>query len=911
MSGRGRHFASGLRWSLGYNFACFAWEPEGIVLTPHTVFAQYGYGFPKRDRITGEKINAPFGTLLTIGNEALNQCLINRFINNKYLDRFEYISGISEDILTSLQLPETNSRLRESATAVSSPKIKIVYWPLGYEPTASDDNFWEISDNRTNWPDVPGINRWTAGYNFSSLTRPTVDGDGNLVGELPNRQFDADREALIYESEDDDWYCHWPEELLYDNDAYEAIFQETNVYRAEVGREPVSREIRGFVSASRMILSEVQRAQVMFHENEELYRNGYGTVEYRLLNGGVFSGYAENLFLSASASGFSAEAGVQAALGWRESPLHYANMISSTWDEPAGSTSLDVFGNVAATITEKGSVAGIPSSLDESYDPPVSGKAWAQLFVQHQRWLYAGYCEHRTSYGVVTTTNYFSPVSRPYQYENGATYCYYKGRPFFIKPIYDAEQDKGAYAVNQGTIVFMHDGLLCFRVIFSLRDPSNENAVTVYAYRRPVYAAHDDWELEYSIRLGVKDIPFISCFWFSFDGNTAFSLCSELLTDDEYTYYFTDLPSDSFPLCPAGQRILNFNGNSGFSFGDIINGPDITYTVSAYDEPNDKYNYKQEGSGTVNILPFVDLNGNTRYIGYEMDLLSDQKWTSATEFSTEFSANDTIIFASGKRLQIKKINFSGSSDIYSENYYTGIDDNYFINFLYFNPITEDVSYIKYKIDFVNSGGVGLAIQADVYYNNELLKSYPSVDLTTDAYTVVRSITKQNGSYGDVMHNILCVHKFLVSFGVWAAIPVYFNMPSGGSYYIEYHLDAYPTRKFYVAKTIVGTYPASYSKMFSTVNFYVEDTVRASGTHMIHGYEIGIPVNWIAFNEGYGYSAKYKDKVASQFYVGPVWGFTSSSPTVKERTIIDANFLLEDLVGIGELTDIRPLGVIYE
>ena len=86
------------------DFLGVVWLPEGLMLTPRSTSAPYGYGFPKREAGTlneeegqryftgGALINAPLGTKITkAADEALNQVIINRFANNKYLDRREYL----------------------------------------------------------------------------------------------------------------------------------------------------------------------------------------------------------------------------------------------------------------------------------------------------------------------------------------------------------------------------------------------------------------------------------------------------------------------------------------------------------------------------------------------------------------------------------------------------------------------------------------------------------------------------------------------------------------------------------------------------------------------------------------------------------------------------------------------------
>lgn len=898
----------------GFPFLAVTWEPEGIVLTPRTEAAPYGYGFPKRDAITGAKINPPFGTLLTEDTEALNQVLINRYPNNKYLDRFEYISGIPEERFTKLKLPETNPRLRDSlAVGIEEGRLKVVYWPLHYEPTAIDDPFWTLSENRINWPDVPGTNRWTGGYNFKTFPPPETD-EGELVGDLPNRQFDDVRDSLIFETETEQWYCHWPEELLYDNDAFEAIFQETNRYRSLVGREPLHRELRGYANMGRMILSEMQRARVMFHDNEELYRPGYGTVFYRGLNAAVtFSGIAENLLTGPSSGTFSWDFGVEVALGWRNSPLHYANMIEESWK--TSTTSLDVFGNSSVSITEKGSIAGQNSILDQVFDPPLSGRAWSQLFIERANWLYTGNIEHRTQYGIVTTNSFLSPIGIRYFSAGAGYFINFKGRSIFVKYIYDIEQEKNVISVNLGSCVYMENNILKYRVIFGYF----KNLIfTVSACNRPVHGEHLDWvgegNLDIAERMGYFSYE---CFHFSLDGMTAISTTMEHLVDHQFSWYFTDLPEGSPKVCPAGKRVIHYN-NGVFSFGDIIVGPNVTYTLTVYDEDTYKYNYRQNGEGTVNISPYINESGTLSYIQYEMSHLIYQEWTGENTYETTIQVNDTLVFDSGKRLKIRKINLFGDGDNSNTGQYSVVGfgeepaDAYFITFFYFNPVTEDIVYAKHNLSISN----GAVVQTDIYVNDVLVKQYQAIQTNSAYYTRVRPVQRSSTSLGYFADGAIDTVEFLAYSPYLAniALPVPFWFGGQGGVaggYDHFFCTDRPSERAYIGKTRIGTYPVSimpcygYSRFCYNVGIGDERFIEA-------GYGIGIPYITLAGSlaEGACFFSRYKDRIVARIEVVNLWGISSSNTSQDDRKIIYSNFLLEDEVGIGSLSEILPMGVIY-
>lgn len=912
MSGHGFQKIEGMRYSINSPFFASTWMPEGLVLTPRTASAPYGYGFPKRNASTGVLINPPYGTVLSEQNEALNQVLLNRFENNKYLDKIEFVAAISEDVFKSIKIPEVNDRLRNSlSTKLLHKPYTVVYWPLFYEPS---DNFWDLTENRIYWTDVPGSNRWSGGYNFFTAPKPTVDENGLLAGSLPNRQINDAYESLIYEEESDQWFCHWAEELLYDNDSAEAIFQETNRYRSEVGRKPLIREIRGFANPARMILSEMQRAQVQYHNDEERFRKGYGLVADRVLNGAInFILGGENLITSSSTlNGFSWAVGQEAALGWRNSPLHYANMVAVNWDSPEGATSIDIFGNVAVTISERGSTAGEGSPLDNVYDPPFAGRSWAQLFVKRDRWLYAGNVEHRTQYGTVTTGSFFSPIGMPIGQQNtlsglaekGYSYLiFYKGRIIFVEYIYEIENQINSACLNLGAGIFMENGELHFRVIFAYYD---EEGIYVTSCRRPVHGEHLDWVGE-----GILNIPTIytqECFTFSSDGTIAIGTFVDFAKDYAYQWYFTDLPSSATPTGPVGKRIV-YCTNGVFSLGDLIIGPNITYTMTVHNESKGYYNYKQEGSGSINLVPFFNSDGTLSYIQYEMNHFVNQFWTGAETYETIFNVNDTIVFNSGKRLQIKKINFSGEGLAGGAvTYFTPIDDLYFITFFYFNPVTEDIVYARHNVTI----DAGTQIQTDVYVNDTLIKSYPSQAATSNYHIIARPVILSVGVDGNYGSGILCTHNFLNR--LWGdeygsrpdlVLPYWFQ-----DIYNSYTCGISSSEKAVIGKVKIGTYPASIPVYNAWDKFCLRDSVGS--LYFEGGYKIGIPyVSRYPVQEGLCYFARYKDRILTQIYINGMWKVNSTTTSFEDRNMIYANFPLNEEVGIGNITEIIPFGVIHD
>lgn len=904
MSGGGNRDLSGLRFSLGSPFFGFVWKPEGLLLTPRSSSAPYGYGFPKRNASSGTLINPPFGTKITNQeNECLNQVLINKFFNNKYLDLNGFIQGLDEKI----EIPETNDRLRsEVSDKKSNFKLPIVFWPLFYTPETTPD-FWITKENQVDWIDLPGVNQWSGGFKFTPKKRPKVDNEGDYILPIEYRQFDSLEQSLIYESESFEWFCHWPQELLYNNDAFEAIFQKTNAYRSAGGKNPVTREIRGFANMSRMIVSEIQRAHVQYHNDESRYRSGYQTIQDRLFNAGSnYVSAGENLSTTKVAFGFSWDSGVTVAEEWKKSPIHYANMMSDLWSTPKGSTSLDVFGNVSTTITESGITAGGPVT---PFNPPFSGKSWSQVFVKRDRWLYAGTVEHKTRYGTLTTQNFQSPVGRPTSYPGGAAYIFHHGRMVFVEAIHNIEQSKDTICRNYGAVLYMESGVLSYRVIFGWWESNGTNIThRLSACHRSVHAHHEDWTIESTFDTQNEEAPFMSCFWFDFDGISAITTMPELLTTKPFSFYFNgDVPTNAVPMFPVGARKIHYDSGS-FSLGSLIEAPNIVYTMLLQNSNLDHYNYKQEGSGTFNITPFIDRFNNLDYIQYEMNHLIDQYWTSDTLSTTEVNINDTLIFPSGTRLQIRKFNFTGEANVNNwGQQYQAVDDMFFLSFFYFNPVTEEVIYAKHTVTF----NFGTYVQTSIYYNDTLIKSYPNIQLTTLIHTAAFGVEKATDpNAGEYAKYALSASRFLVNTGGPWTIPPWFGiMMSDGQLYISESFIDYPNQYGYVSKAFVGTYPASIGSFFGQ-NSYSTEKVISGIRQMNSGYNVGIPYVYSATGEGLSFFARYKDRFAFQLQIDNLWGLMQPDFTAEDLKIIYANFPLDDEVDIGTLTDIFPLGVIY-
>lgn len=365
-----------------YYWLATVWVPEGIVITPRTAETPVGWGMPKRDRYDGSLINPPWGTNVPdLYHRGATQCLLNRFANNKYLDKPEYIKGLED---SPFQFPE-NPCLAASLNAQKRnvwpyPYPPYVHWPYVYTPTpwdsdlgAYDTEFWE------NWHSPPYRD-----LNLPGLNKGNVLTDGfhyypaelNEDGTPKWRQFDENGNSLIYEEETNQWYGHWSEEILYHTPAQETIFQMTNVYRDEVGEDPLFRMLRGHAHPALMVTLEMGLSGVMSHNNEDYYRAGYRTTEERVVSALGSIPYGENLqYRNGGAAYLSNALGQAAAESWRHSPGHYANMISDLWTHTSHH---DVWGLPFAQIhTVQGDTDDTPESVD-----PAPSTVFSQVFVR-------------------------------------------------------------------------------------------------------------------------------------------------------------------------------------------------------------------------------------------------------------------------------------------------------------------------------------------------------------------------------------------------------------------------------------------------------------------------------------------------------------------------------------------------
>lgn len=330
--------------------ARLVWIPEGIVLTPVTEANPDGWGLPRREYLTGLKLLDELGT----EGGTSPQVLLNRFENNKYLDRSEFIEAPAAG---DLDLGE-NQRIASIPNGLGiGPSPQYQYWHQLYTPYDCDEN------------EVDGEPYWDT----DATDRPGL----YFAGTLIHPQFEyAQGPALITELESNEWHTHRPEEVLYPLVGYEEVYQQTNSIRVSLGREPLLRPLRGRGNTAAAAVREVARSGLQYHDNEA-FRPGYRRLTSRIVSGRWAVTGAENLQIT----GFSPDtpgAGELVVQVWEESPPHYANIISSTWEIEGFTTELHVAAG-EATVTE--------TVFQGTLDSPVSGFEWAQVFIASTAWL--------------------------------------------------------------------------------------------------------------------------------------------------------------------------------------------------------------------------------------------------------------------------------------------------------------------------------------------------------------------------------------------------------------------------------------------------------------------------------------------------------------------------------------------
>jgi hypothetical protein len=438
-----------------------AWWPEGIIITPRTDEdgeAPLGWGLPSRKYDTSEKLNLelndqgePINSIGLTPDGSLPQMLLNRFANNKYLDLIEHIDNLPDELagLVDTEGAFPNPQLSDSVEAIAGSDqvlyqtTAVISQPWSYIAPDAEGNYpdgYYIGPDF--WVDVDPDAELTAGiYKVETFT------NGVILATTLGYQFGPNFEHLITEEKAADvlneetfefeqqWYTHKPEEKLYVDAISESIFQQTNTYREGAGEGLVYRMIRGDANSARMAGYILALSDGHFFHSHPDFLTGYKTTGARvqLCTGEEpFNALADNVrenLAAVSPDAIPPEVdtpeliGIWIAEQWRDSPPHYANMISAQWTEfglpfnsfggyPDGTRGASHHIGSFGTNDYVDRSDARDSSVTIPIIPPAEDAAiWAQSFCARSSWVPIYDWLHEGQYGAIGTFNGWNAYS--------------------------------------------------------------------------------------------------------------------------------------------------------------------------------------------------------------------------------------------------------------------------------------------------------------------------------------------------------------------------------------------------------------------------------------------------------------------------------------------------------------------
>lgn len=431
-----------------------AWKPEGIILTPKAPIGEEGeegWGLPSRlAGETGEKLSIPVDDEGMVENELglteggpLAQCILNRYENNKYMDKIEFVDGLPEYLEALRGEPGTfpNPVLADDIeSAVGNPEVlyrvnHIISRPWSFKSPDDEgnyeDGYYDGIDQEENESLEAGVYKiqYLTGGGYVS-TQLAVQFDENF-GELMTEGKTPDVYNPDTDEFDEQWYCHRPEEVLYPDPVSETIFQYTNGLREAVGEPVVWRMLRGDANSAFLAGYTLTASEGLFYHSHPDFLPGYRSTGGRVMNAiGVehYQAYGDNVRENiAAVTGYpddvvtGEERGTYIAQLWENSPLHYANMISDQWsDISLPITTFGTNGTIGAShqigaygtndYVERG--APFDSSVSTPITPPATGATlWAQIFCNRVTWLPIYDLIHEGEYGATGIMNGWNPYA--------------------------------------------------------------------------------------------------------------------------------------------------------------------------------------------------------------------------------------------------------------------------------------------------------------------------------------------------------------------------------------------------------------------------------------------------------------------------------------------------------------------
>ncbi len=385
------------------------WEPEGILLTPTTLENRDGWGLPRRDLDTGDRLPG-------IGTEGgvIPQCLLNRYENNLYHDNPRFLQGeISEDLQIADLVPDD----------YEPPLTR-----EAYDTEAITPSFIQSYARR--------------GANLVSYAEPDDEAEFYRFAEVeaaPGVYLGAElilTQDEVVEPQTDEWHCHRPEELLFLNATYESAYQATNALRVAVGEDRVMRPLRGEKDPAELGTTALASDSVFAHSYFD-WAPGIRTAAGRMHLSAGYEPYGwfsnnpgENIQVYTSLPddvNTPEEVGEWVIEQWEGSPRHYNNIIDARW---TGNTGYPWHGWVP-----RGTRGGFmhihsvsPLSFDQLWvvnlsaygyaldeeDPPITGATWVQTFSAREAWLPVYTMARKFELGVAGLSGASCPYGRDY-----------------------------------------------------------------------------------------------------------------------------------------------------------------------------------------------------------------------------------------------------------------------------------------------------------------------------------------------------------------------------------------------------------------------------------------------------------------------------------------------------------------
>lgn len=682
----------------------FVWKPEGICLTPVSEEHPDGYGLPTRNYLTGERVTNELGTEAGVWP----QVIINKYENNKYLDKREFISGLDAEILDTIVQENPQLRFGWSTPFVTEGFSIVQHSGARYNPRTSpydvegvDDGllYWSLPENQQRYQQTPGV---------------------FLEGIQIFKQFTGYlHDDLIYENESDTWHTHRPEEVLYFTPGQEGVFQYTNTLRTNLGLGRFHRVVRGHPNIANYSVNEVALSGKQFHDNED-FRFGYRDIDQRARVGiGRPLIVGENLLITNATPATFGE-GEAAAMLWEDSPVHYANMTDANYTELEDAPGAEHFvGATVATVTETESMGVLPE--------PYSGYEWAQLFSVFQSWVPTPFQYHEGSLGVGGSYGLINHHGRDNYYGVDYLFVSYAGSLYAIPNDLFTTNALGVF----GCAAYLDpaDDQLKLRAVVCTSDyildptPNLQDIedFTLYVVTLPVNVTPEDadWYVEDSITYGIADdwMPAMQGgVKFSPDGSRFVYTMHKMVVSHTTAldYGAVDFTAERSALLNPRYYLqvvhVEYHNETFTNYAQVHPMATVDCgTTGEEGEIGHRTHYERALSGSLRLYPDYDADNELIYATLFVEEASAQEWIDEGFDPGAVRSTDNwcyrvryLEFPSGKRvytMQQYMRNYESIAsvvDITAESWPAGdgTGDNYWVMLHYINVRDEDVVYTK-------------------------------------------------------------------------------------------------------------------------------------------------------------------------------------------------------------------------